>query len=138
MKRQDPISESQVKDPENTKYLRRVLRVLVPKNIFTSITQRDSATWKPHFLAACAFLWMACNEKNLTDAFGFVRKILPKIFTTAEDLAWSYQGFMDQLGRYNSRLMGVILPHFRNLTKSMLVEYWLVYGVVPSNTVVFL
>ena len=128
MKRQDQISDTKTKDTENVKSLRSVLRELLPKKIFAGIVQRDSATWQPYLLAACAFLWMATSEQNLTDAFDYVRKILFKIFTSLTKLGTSYQGFMDQLGRYNAQLRNVILPHFRNLTKTKLKKYWLTAG----------
>jgi hypothetical protein len=130
MKLQDQKFEKDTKkfENENVKQLRSILRQLFPKQIFKQIEQRDSATWKPYLLAACAFLWMACNEKNLVDAFRFVHSILFKIFTTITKLGSSYQGFMDQLGRYNAQLMNVILPHFRNLTKTKLKNYWLTAG----------
>ena len=124
MKRQDPTGEQKTQSTEHVKRLRSVLRELFPKKIFASISQRVTATWKIHLLAACAFLWMASNEKNLTDAFDYVRKILPKIFTTLTTIGISYQGFMDQLGRYNQRMMTIIIPHFQNLTKSKLQNYW--------------
>jgi len=123
MKLQDQKTEN-----ENIKQLRSVLRQLFPKKLFTNIEQRESSTWKIYLLAACGFLWMACHEKNLTDAFHFVHKILFKIFTTLTGLGTSYQGFMDQLGRYNARMMDVILPHFQNLTKSKLKNSWLTCG----------
>ena len=128
MKQQDQKATNKETITENAKQLRSVLRQLLPKNIFKNIGQRDNATWKPHVLAACAFLWMACNEKNLTDAFVYVRKIMFNIFTTLTKLGISYQGFTDQLGRYNDRLMNVILPHFRDLTKTKLKKYWLTAG----------
>ena len=130
MKLQDQKVNNDTKyfENENIKQLRSVFRQLFPKQIFKQIEQRESATWKPYLLAACAFLWMACNEKNLVDAFRFVYNILFKIFTTVTKLGSSYQGFMDQLGRYNDRLMNVILPHFRNLTKTKLKNDWLIAG----------
>ena len=128
MKRQDPIVTLPCQDTEHVRSLRRVLRELVPKKIFTDISQRDTATWKIHLLAACAFLWMASNEKNLTDAFDYVRKMLPKIFTTIAKTGTSYQGFMDQLGRYHERMMAIIVPHLQKLTKTKLGNYWLTAG----------
>jgi hypothetical protein len=129
MKRQDPINEATSNDTKNVKQLRHVSQKLFPETIFNNITQRDTVSWRSQLLAVCAFLWMAHNEKNLTDAFHFVHKILFKIFTITK-LGASYQGFMDQLGRYNARLMDAILPHFRNLTKTKLKKYWLVAGFV--------
>jgi len=123
MKQQDQKIEN-----KNIQQLRSILRQLFPKNLFKNIQQRESSTWKIYLLAGCAFLWMACHEENLTDAFQFVRKILFKIFTTLTDLGGSYQGFMDQLGRYNARMMDMILPHFQNLTKTKLKNYWLTCG----------
>ena len=123
MKLQDPKNEN-----ANVKQLRHILRQLFPKSLFKHIEQRESSTWKIYILAACAFLWMACDEKNLTDAFHFVRKTLFKIFTALTHLGTSYQGFMDQLGRYNARMMNVIIPHFQNLTKTKLKNYWLTSG----------
>ena len=128
VKLQDRINEAKNGDTQNVKQLRSVLKELFPKKIFNSINQRDTATWRPHLLAACAFLWMACNEKNLTDSFAFVHKIVLAIFTTVKYLGTSYQGFTNQLGRYNARMMSVILPHLRDLTKSKLKDFWLVAG----------
>ena len=128
MKRQDPINETNTSCTENIKRLRSTLRELFPQKIFAHIKQRDTATWKIYLLAACAFLWMACNEKNIVDAFVYVRKILPNIFTTITKIGISYQGFMDQLGRYNKQMMDVIIPHFQYFTKSKLKNYWLTAG----------
>jgi hypothetical protein len=112
----------------NVKQLRSILRQLFPQKLFKHIEQRESSTWKIYILATCAFLWMACDEKNLTDAFQFVRKTLFKILTTLTHLGASYQGFMDQLGRYNARMMNIIIPHFQNLTQTKLKNYWLTCG----------
>ena len=128
MKRQDPTDDQKTQSTANVRCLRSVLRELFPKKIFASLSQRDTATWKIHLLAACAFLWMASDETNLTDAFGSVRKILPKIFTTLTKIGTSYQGFMDQLGRYNERMMNAILPHLRHCTKTKLKNCWFVAG----------
>jgi hypothetical protein len=130
MKRQDLINETNTHCTENVKRLRSTLRELLPKKIFAHIKQRDTATWKIYLLATCAFLWMASNEKNIVDAFNYVRKILPKIFTTITKIGIFYQGFMDQLGRYNKRMMNVIIPHFQNLTKTKLEKYWLTAGFI--------
>ena len=129
MKRQAPINETPSSDTKNINQLRQAVLKLFPENIFKNIKQQANVTWTMPLLATCAFLWMASNEKNLTDAFHFVHKILFKIFTITK-LGNSYQGFMDQLGRYNGRLMSVILPHFRHLTKIKLKNYWLVAGFV--------
>jgi hypothetical protein len=129
MKRQDPSKETTSSDTKNIKQLRLIVQKLFPVAIFSNIKQKAHGTWAPQLLAVCAFLWMAHSEKNLTDAFHFVHKILFKIFTIAK-LGASYQGFMDQLGRYNARLMNSILPHFRKLTKTKLKQYWLVAGFV--------
>jgi hypothetical protein len=123
MKHQDPKNEN-----ANVKQLRYILWQLFPPSLFKHIEQRESSTWKIYLLAACAFLWMGSNEKNLTDAFQFVHKILFKVFTTLTSLGTSYQGFTDQLGRYNARMMNVIIPHFQNLTKTRLKNYWLTCG----------
>ena len=123
MKRQDPLNAQKAPDTGHVQRLRIILRELFPKTIFANIRQRSFATWKIPILAACAFLWMASSEKKLTDAFDYVRKILPKIFTTITKIGTSYQGFMDQLGRYSARMMNVILPHFRELTKRTLKPY---------------
>jgi hypothetical protein len=128
MKRQDQINETNTNCTKHVKRLRATLRELFHKKIFAHIKQRDTATWKIHILAACAFLWMASNEKNIVDAFNYVRKMLPKMFTTLTTIGISYQGFMDQLGRYNKRMMDIIIPHFQNLTKSKLKNYWLTAG----------
>jgi len=128
VKLQDRMNEAEKGDTQNVRQLRNVVKELFPKKLFKAICQRDFATWQPHLLAACAFLWMACHEKNLTDSFAFVHKIVLAIFTTVRKLGTSYQGFTNQLGRYNARIMAVILPHLRGLTKSKLKDFWLVAG----------
>jgi hypothetical protein len=128
MKRQDQINETNTNCTKHVKSLRKILRELFPKKIFDNIKQRNTATWKIHLLAACAFLWMASNEKNIVDAFNYVRNIMPKIFTTITKIGISYQGFMDQLARYNKRMMNIIIPYFQYLTKNKLKKYWLTAG----------
>ena len=118
MKRQDRSEKAPSNDTKSVSQLRQIVQKLFPVEIFNNIEQRDSVTWTPLLLATCAFLWMAHSEKNLTDAFRFVRKILFNIFPITK-LGVSYQGFTDQLGRYNDRLKSVILPHFRKLTKDL-------------------
>jgi len=127
MKRQDRSEKAPSNDTKNVNQLRQIVQKLFPVEIFNNIEQRASVTWTPLLLATCAFLWMAHSEKNLTDAFRFVRKILFNIFPITK-LGVSYQGFTDQLGRYNDRLKSVILPHFRKLTKLKLKNYWRVAG----------
>lgn len=128
VKLQGRINAARKGDTEHVKQLRHVVKFLFPKKIFAPIKQTGRATWTPMLLAACAFLWMANADKNLTDSFSFVQPILFRIFTTLTTLGGSYQGFTNQLARYHNQLMAVILPHFRDLTKSAFEKSWLVAG----------
>ena len=127
MKRQDQSQKVPSSDTKNVTQLRLIVQKLFPVAIFNNIEQRVGVTWTPLLLATCAFLWMAHTEKNLTDSFSFVRKILFNLFPITK-LGVSYQGFMDQLARYNDRLKSVILPHFRKLTNLKFKNYWRVAG----------
>jgi hypothetical protein len=129
MKRQDHSKKTTSNDTKNVNQLRQIVQKLFPVAIFNNIEQKSHVTWTPVLLVTCAFLWMAHTEKNLTDAFHFARKILFNIFPITT-LGTSYQGFMDQLGRYNERLKSVILPHFRKLTKLQLKNHWFVAGFI--------
>jgi hypothetical protein len=129
MKQQDQSKETTSNDTKNISQLRQIALKLFPVDIFNNIEQRERATWTPQLLAVCAFLWMAHGEQNLTDAFSFVRKLLFRIFPI-DQLGASYQGFTDQLARYNTRIKNAIVTHFRHLTKTIFERFWLVAGYV--------
>jgi hypothetical protein len=114
----------------NHESLRRALTWLLTPSIFAVFRTGVNVLWKPRMLAFAAVLWVWGDEATLKKRFVTARKLVVKLFRWQQGPGTCYQGFTKALRKRTAALLGVILPHFRQLMQQCAGPFWTVAGWV--------
>ena len=108
----------------NHQTLQQVIDWLLAPAVFASLRGRRQATWKPRMLAAAALLWATSELPTLQDRFAQARKIVQKVCRWQSAPGVSVQGFLKMLSKWQSELLGAVVPHLREQRRDGQPEQW--------------
>jgi hypothetical protein len=108
----------------NHQTIKQVLDWLLVPSVFASLRGGQRATWKPRLLAATALLWATAELPTLQDRFAQARKIVRKVFRWQPAPGGSAQGFLKMLSKWQSELLGAVVPHLREQMRVVRPEQW--------------
>jgi len=109
MSHQDRMSECIT----NHQTIKQVADRLLPARAFAGMTVRLGSTWKPRMLAVAALLWGGGNAPTLVKRFEQARSIVSKVFRWQNAPGKTYQGFMQVLRKWHSKLRSVVTKLLR-------------------------
>lgn len=114
----------------NSSCLKRAVYWLLGGMDWSGIRFRGDCTWTPFLLTAAGLLWAWSDEVTLGERFVNTRRILLHLFSPAEPLAESYQGFTKRLRRWTEPLIARLQAALRERMQRDLSDCWLVLGFV--------
>ncbi len=114
----------------NHQTIKQAVDWLLPPALFTRMSTRAGARWKPRMLAVAALLWASSDLTNLKDRFFHARKIVGRIFRWQMPPGESYQGFMKMLCKWHAELTLAIGPQIRVQMREALPGKWEIAGYV--------
>ncbi len=114
----------------NHQTIKQVIDWLLVPAVFAHLRGRRQATWKPRMLAAAALLWATSEASTLHERFVQARKLIGKVFRWQRAPGVSYQGFLKMLGKRQTELLGVLVPHLREQMREGQPEQWKTAGYV--------
>lgn len=114
----------------NLRQVFEMLDWLLPSDIqFAGLNVHGNTTWLPRTLVSLALCWAIAENKCVTDSFNYAARWMQAIFSGGGVLT-TYQGMMNALTTWTSRLLPIIQTQFHDLMKRIGRDRWTVSGWV--------
>lgn len=114
----------------NHEVMKQVVDEVLPAKLFRGIASRSSATWKPRMVVACVLFLLTSGEKTLGKGFELARKVVAKVFRWHLPPGASYQGFVEQLLKWQGELKVAVIMHLHDCMREQLSDQWTIGGFV--------